>query len=124
MTLKHYEDPNTLAEVTPRLSANDKIVVSEFLIDNANKRQRHDRQDLSGFSPLQRKAIELIQKLYDDIQTTTGTRRVNGYIHSIRKGDFAVGLKTTLGDVTHIESFPTKEIATRWAKRAQELGRH
>jgi len=122
MTLKHYENPNTLAEVVPRLSANDKIVVSEFMVDNANKKQRHDKQDLSGFSDIQKKTIELLQKLYDTIQTTTGTRRVNGYIHAVRKGDFAVGLKTSLGDVTHIESFPTKEIAERWAKKAQELG--
>lgn len=121
-TLKHYDDPNTLAVLVPKLTTADKVAVAEFMIDNSNNLRRHTNADMSKLSDIQKKTVELMQKMYDEVQTTTGTRYRNGYIHGYRKGEFAVALRTSTGDVAHIETFPTEKIAREWIGRAQKLG--
>lgn len=122
MTLKHYNDPTTLSQLIPKLTTADKVAVFEFMKRNADTLTRHTTADMSGLSDIQKKAVTYLEHMYDTVQRHTGTRRRNGYIHAFRpKGDFAVGLKTTLGDISHIEVFPSKKIADEWRiRRAKE----
>jgi hypothetical protein len=137
MKLTHWLDPDSPSTVVSKMSVNDKIAVKEYMVETSNRMVRHVPEgDVASFTPeqtamaakynalseSQQKAVQVFQKMYDRIQRTTGTDRVKGYIHAIRKGDFAVGLKTIHGDVAHIESFPTKKIADNFIAMAKKAG--
>lgn len=122
MKLKHYDDPETLAQVVPRLTPEQMVKTFEYVQENSNKLQQHDRGDMSTFTPIEKKAVLLLKKMYDDVKNTTGLRQRNGYIHAFHKGEFAIGLRTSQGDVEHIETFPTAKIAQEFKAEAMKLG--
>lgn len=120
--LKHSQNPDSMETLLPNLSKNDKIVLTEFLVKNSEERIRHDKADMSGLTDFQKKAVGIIQKFYDQVHSLGGTRYRNGYIHALRDGDFAVGIKTSKGDLFHVEPAKTKELAAKMQKFLKEKG--
>jgi len=133
--LTHWNNPNSPSEIVAKLNIKDKVAITEYMVEASNLMVRHvqtkepvtdnqKRMDTKfrALTPEAQRAIRVFQNMYDDIQRTTGANKRNGYIHAVRRGDFAVGLKTTVGDVAHIESFPTEEIARNYMRMASEAG--
>ncbi len=126
MKLTHYEQADTMAHLEKTLKTKDIAAIQDFLSKNQLEQRDHLRslkeQNGAGLTPEQQKAVEVIATFLDKIQKAAGFRYRKGYLPNMRKGEFAVGIKTKLGDLTHLEFFKTEAIAKEWAARAKKNG--
>lgn len=136
MKLSHYKDPETPEHVKIASTDKDRVSISEYMqlaqkehvnhilrdSPNLTEGQRKVLDAFNNLSPFQQKGVKVFTKMLEQIRATRGIPYLAGFIPHVRKGDFAVYIKTSKGDPAHLETFPSKNTADAWIKMAKEKG--
>lgn len=136
MKLSHYKDPETPEHVKIASTDKDRVSISEYMqlaqkehvnhilrdSPNLTEGQRKVLDAFNNLSPFQQKGVKVFTKMLEQIRATRGIPYLAGFIPHVRKGDFAVYIKTSKGDPAHLETFASKGTADAWIKMAKEKG--
>lgn len=136
MKLSHYKDPETPEHVKIASTDKDRVSISEYMqlaqkehvnhilrdSPNLTEGQRKVLDAFNNLSPFQQKGVKVFTKMLEQIRATRGIPYLAGFIPHVRKGDFAVYIKTSKGDPAHLETFSSKGTADAWIKMAKEKG--
>ncbi len=124
-TLEHVK--NGLAPLMILSATKDKDVaaVRQRMVDNLNNQRKHT-DNLEGLTPTQVRLVESLQKLFDKMHEDVNVDRKNrgmplipyrdGWIPSIRTGDFGVFVKGKDGEIVHFERFRSEHEARMFIK--------
>lgn len=136
MKLSHYDDPQTPAHVKLASTNKDRVAISEYMQLAQKEHVNHILRDGESFtegqrkvldafntlSPFQQSSVKVFTTMLEQIRKTRAIPYLAGFIPHVRKGDFAVYLKTSQGDPAHLETFTSKTTADAWIKMAKEKG--
>lgn len=136
MKLSHYQDPETPEHIKIAATDKDKVSISEYMqlaqkehvnhilrdSPNLSPEQRRVMDAYNSLTPFQQKGVKIFTKMLEQIRSVRGIPYLAGFIPHVRKGDFAVYIKTSKGDPAHLETFTSKRTADAWIKLAKEKG--
>lgn len=136
MKLSHYDDPQTPAHVKLASTNKDRVAISEYMQMAQKEHVSHVLRDHPGLTegqrrvldafntltPFQQSSVKVFTKMLEQIRKTRAIPYLAGFIPHVRKGDFAVYIKTSKGDPAHLETFTSKTTADAWIKMAKEKG--
>ncbi len=126
-TLLRYRNPSGLSELLKRLNDDQAVTFNKHIQDNAAKMLEHAESDMSKLDPLVKKTVLAYAKMKKDEYNANarigkaGPYR-KGATDSVRVGDFAVGNKTRLDDMHHIEFFKNKKEALEFRDKLLAAG--
>jgi len=126
-TLLRYRNPSGLSELLKRLDDDQAVAFNKHIQDNAAKMLEHAESDMSKLDPLVKKTVLAYAKMKKDEYNANarigkaGPYR-KGATDSVRVGDFAVGNKTRLDDMHHIEFFKNKKEALEFRDKLLAAG--
>lgn len=136
MKLSHYDDPQTPAHVKLASTNKDRVAISEYMQLAQKEHVNHIQKDsqsltegqrkvldaYNNLSPFQQSSVKVFTTMLEQIRKTRAIPYLAGFIPHVRKGDFAVYIKTSQGDPAHLETFTSKTTADAWIKQAKEKG--
>lgn len=136
MKLSHYDDPQTPAHVKLASTNKDRVAISEYMQLAQKEHVNHIQKDsesltegqrrvldaFNNLSPFQQSSVKVFTTMLEQIRATRKIPYLAGFIPHVRKGDFAVYIKTSKGDPAHLETFTSKTTADAWIKQAKEKG--